>query len=259
MNMFIAGGKGLAVPRCKCRGSIPRDTATGKGCQLPPIPAPKGALLHGGEVGVSVHCGAHRPWHKEGDTVVMPWVALGLGEALLGTSKGASSCVQDRLLWSSRHTYSLSSTWRSILSSHAMSRSAVWSLVFAHQPSSAEGTVPTSTSPALVAAPWEGFGGQASVSLVCAHRHPGRMAWHSLVLLPFLLATGKDSSWLLAWEGGRCWSCFQPPILFLNSLGEAVTPKQLPTPLESEGRAGLDSRESVGAAAGREAQSGGVG
>lgn len=34
----------------------------------------------------------------------------------------------------------------------------MWSLVFAHQPSSAEGTVPTNTSPALVAAPQEGFG-----------------------------------------------------------------------------------------------------
>lgn len=94
-----------------------------------------------------------------------------------------------------------------------MPRGAVWSLAFAHQPSSAEGTVPTSTAPAPVAAPLEGIWEAAlslsgACSLMCAHRHPGRMAWRSLVLLPFLLTTGKDSSWHLAWVGGRCWSCF---------------------------------------------------
>lgn len=39
-----------------------------------------------------------------------------------------------------------------------------------------------------------------------------------------------------------------PPIFFLHSLGEDATPNQLPAPLETQGRAGLDSRESVGAA-----------
>lgn len=68
-----------------------------------------------------------------------------------------------------------------------MPRGAVWSLAFAHQPSSAEGTVPTSTSPALVAAPQEGFGGQPSVSQV---------------LVPWCVPTGILAGW-----HGAPWCC----------------------------------------------------
>lgn len=111
MNVFTAGGKGLAVSRRKCRGSIPRDTATGKGCR-PLSRPPRAPCCMRGEVRVPVSRGAApRPWHKEGDTVVMPWIALGLqalfGEALLGTSNGASSHAQDRLLGSPKDTHSL--------------------------------------------------------------------------------------------------------------------------------------------------------
>lgn len=74
------------------------------------------------------------------ETMVMPWVALGLqalpGEALLGTSNGGSSHGQDRLLGFPRHTYSLLYLGVNlVLPCHVLReplpRSAVWSLLFA--------------------------------------------------------------------------------------------------------------------------------
>lgn len=128
--------------------------------------------------------------------MVIPWVALGLqalpGEVLLGTSNGASSHAQDRLLGSPRHTYSLLCLEVNlVLPCHVLReplpRSAVWSLLFAHQPSSAEGTALTSTSPALVAASWEGFGGAGSVFQV---------------FVPWCVPTGVLAGW-----HGALWCC----------------------------------------------------
>lgn len=116
-------------------------------------------------------------------------------------------------------------------------RDVGWSLVLAPQPGLAEGTVPTRAPPAPVAAPQQGFGlaggsrqlsAPGTFSLAGAHRLAGRMARCWLVLLPFLLTAGEDFAWWLAWVGGWCWRCFQPPTLVPHLLRAAGTPK---TPL----------------------------
>jgi len=117
---------------------------------------------------------------------------------------------------------------------------AGWSPVLAHQSSSAEGNVHTRAPPTPGAAPQEGFGvaggsrqpsAPGASSLLCARRLAGRMAWRSLVLLPFLLMAGEDFAQWLSWVGGRHWRDFQPPILVPNSLRAAGTPRTVPTPL----------------------------
>lgn len=68
-------------------------------------------------------------------------------------------------------------------------------------------------------------------SLVCARRLAGRMAWRSLVLLPFLLTAGEDFARQLSCVGGRHWRCFQSSTLVPNSLRAAGTPKTAACPV----------------------------
>lgn len=155
-----------------------------------------------GEAGVSVSCeAAHRPWHKEGDTmVVVSQIARGLqallGVAQLGPSNGASSHAQERLL-GSPSTPMVSSTWRPTLSSHAMSPRSLcpgvvaWSLILAHQLGSAEAIVPTRAPLAPVAASQEGFGVADGI------RHTSAQ-----VLVLWCVSTGS----LAGWHGVR-WCC----------------------------------------------------
>lgn len=113
----------LAVSGCERRAARPAASpATQPQVRdVGPCPGPhghRGPLW--GEVGVSVSCeAAHRPWHKEGDTMVVSQIARGLqvllGVAQLGPSNGASSHAQERLL-GSPSTLMVSSTWRPTLS-----------------------------------------------------------------------------------------------------------------------------------------------
>lgn len=106
---------------------------------------------------------------------------------------------------------------------------AGWSLVLAHQglpplePLLPQGLLPRKGLWGLVGA--GSHKPQGAGCLVCAHRLAGRMAWRSLLLLPFLLAAGEDFARWLAWVVRRHWRCFQPPTLIPNSLRAAGTTK----------------------------------
>lgn len=136
--------------------------------------------------------------------MVVPWVALGLGDALLGTSNGASSHAQDRLLGSPPAGGQPCPPKPCPQGAHVQDRSVEPGVCSPAQLSRGDCphqhlSCPGGCSPGGI---WgAGLSPSGACSLVCAHRHPGRMAWHSLVLLPFLLATGKDSSWHLNGRG----------------------------------------------------------
>lgn len=218
-----------------------------------PVPAPTGTLLHG----VGGCLSAVEVPTGPGTSRETPWSCQGYSRTQSSAWRGPVGHKQWNLQpcpgqtpGSPRHSYSpLYLEVTTVLPCHVLREptSAVCSLLFAHQPSSAEGTVPTSTSPGLVAVPQQGFGGQPQslrcCSLVCAHRHPGRMAWRSWVLLPFLLATGKDSLGIChGWVGG-IGAAFTPNTLSPFP-GGSCNPKSAacPTGAPGQGRAGQQGK-----------------
>lgn len=149
--------------------------------------------------------------------MVVPWVALGLGDALLGTSNGASSHAQDRLLGSPLAGVQPCPSKPCPRGGHAQDQSVEPGVCSPAQFSRGDCphqhlSCPGGCSPGGI---WgASLSPSGACSLVCAHRHPGRMAWHSLVLLPFLLATGKDSSWHLNGRVGGVGAAFNPQYSF---------------------------------------------
>ena len=155
---------------------------------------------------------------------MMSWIALGLqallGEAQLTPNNGASSHAQKRLL-GSPSTPMISDTWRPTLSPCATSPrslcSVMWHKAWCLLTSLAQQRGLSSPQLLLCHPPegmWGGWWQQAAVSLRClfSYRRAGRMAWNSLVLLPFLLVTGEDFARQLARVDGRLWRLPAPRI-----------------------------------------------